>query len=472
MSNLPSGHSLFSPTGISPRAQGCEERATLGRVWLTSQPQRGCVSSTHNAPPCPNPIPPFTSISSSQPKNAVHSSAIHRCAKPPMLGLVPPPASLDARLCGLEALKITFTFSHDTAGRFPKRIGSKKSNVPLRSGLKSNPQISVSSRGRRDTAYFQLVPPTSTRCVITSRGKRNITSNGVFRMNSESCYRNTARNGMNVTSGNDSHGSLDTLPQRGSASQPGVGMRHEFLPWGDHRKLIQPQRGCGHVPCRPAATQPRWGWMHHRGIPRVVRRSAVQPWALGQIPVGEFAGTNPFQVRPDTANPFQGRPDTPNPFQGRPDTPNPFQGRPDTANPFQGRPDTPNPSLWDGIPLGYICLLPQRGSASQPGVARNELPRGDHRKLIQPQRGCGRVSWRSAATQPRWGWMHHRGIPRVGRRSAVQPWALGQIPVGEFAGTTPALIAEYQTQLPGKQLLQRKLHEFYQLQQPAEGGDA
>gem|GEM_PF-6178104 len=68
--------------------------------------------------------------------------------------------------------------------------------------------------------------------------------------------------------------------------------------------------------------------------------------------------------------------------------------------------------------------------------------------------------------------MHHRGIPRVGRRSAVQPWALGQIPVGEFAGTTPALIAEYQTQLPGKQLLQRKLHEFYQLQQPAEGGDA
>ena len=37
---------------------------------------------------------------------------------------------------------------------------------------------------------------------------------------------------------------------------------------------------------------------------------------------------------------------------------------------------------------------------------------------------------------------------------------------------TPALIAEYQTQLPDKQLLQRKLHEFYQLQQPAEGGDA
>ena len=38
---------------------------------------------------------------------------------------------------------------------------------------------------------------------------------------------------------------------------------------------------------------------------------------------------------------------------------------------------------------------------------------------------------------------------------------------------SPALIAEYQTQLPDKQLLQRKLHELYLLQQQAtEGGDA
>jgi predicted nuclease of restriction endonuclease-like (RecB) superfamily len=36
---------------------------------------------------------------------------------------------------------------------------------------------------------------------------------------------------------------------------------------------------------------------------------------------------------------------------------------------------------------------------------------------------------------------------------------------------SPALIAEYQTQLPDKQLLQRKLHEFYLLQQAAEGGE-
>jgi predicted nuclease of restriction endonuclease-like (RecB) superfamily len=37
---------------------------------------------------------------------------------------------------------------------------------------------------------------------------------------------------------------------------------------------------------------------------------------------------------------------------------------------------------------------------------------------------------------------------------------------------TPALIAEYQTQLPDKQLLQRKLHEFYLLQQQAtQGGE-
>jgi hypothetical protein len=32
---------------------------------------------------------------------------------------------------------------------------------------------------------------------------------------------------------------------------------------------------------------------------------------------------------------------------------------------------------------------------------------------------------------------------------------------------SPALIAEYQTRLPDKKLLQRKLHEFYQLALPA-----
>jgi hypothetical protein len=32
---------------------------------------------------------------------------------------------------------------------------------------------------------------------------------------------------------------------------------------------------------------------------------------------------------------------------------------------------------------------------------------------------------------------------------------------------SPALIAEYQTRLPNKKLLQRKLHEFYQLALPA-----
>ena len=30
-----------------------------------------------------------------------------------------------------------------------------------------------------------------------------------------------------------------------------------------------------------------------------------------------------------------------------------------------------------------------------------------------------------------------------------------------LAGLSPALIAEYKTQLPDKKLLQRKLHEFY-----------
>jgi hypothetical protein len=31
------------PTGFRPKAQGCEERATLGNMVLKSQPQRGCV---------------------------------------------------------------------------------------------------------------------------------------------------------------------------------------------------------------------------------------------------------------------------------------------------------------------------------------------------------------------------------------------------------------------------------------------
>jgi hypothetical protein len=34
---------------------------------------------------------------------------------------------------------------------------------------------------------------------------------------------------------------------------------------------------------------------------------------------------------------------------------------------------------------------------------------------------------------------------------------------------SPALVAEYQTRLPDKGLLQRKLHEFYQLALPAAG---
>ena len=33
---------------------------------------------------------------------------------------------------------------------------------------------------------------------------------------------------------------------------------------------------------------------------------------------------------------------------------------------------------------------------------------------------------------------------------------------------SPALIAEYQTALPARKLLQRKLHEFYQLAMPRE----
>lgn len=37
---------------------------------------------------------------------------------------------------------------------------------------------------------------------------------------------------------------------------------------------------------------------------------------------------------------------------------------------------------------------------------------------------------------------------------------------------SPALIAEYQTQLPDKRLLQQKLHEFYPLNLSEAGGEA
>lgn len=37
---------------------------------------------------------------------------------------------------------------------------------------------------------------------------------------------------------------------------------------------------------------------------------------------------------------------------------------------------------------------------------------------------------------------------------------------------SPALIAEYQTQLPDRRLLQQKLHEFYQLNLSDAGGEA
>ena len=251
---LPAARLFFSPTGIRPKAQGCEGRATLGRIRRLSQPQRGCVSSSHDAPSCHNPIPPFTSILSSQRRNAAHTSAIHRCAKPLTPGLVPPPANLDARLCESEALKITSTFSHDSVERFPKRTGSRRSNALLRSGSKSNPQHPVSSHGRRDTAYSQLVLPTSTRCAITSQGRRNITSSVVSRMNSASCCRNTAWNGMNVTYGKDR--------------------------------------------CCPApGTQPRWGWARSGRQPWVGWRAANQPWALRQIPVGEMEIIAEYQTQ-------------------------------------------------------------------------------------------------------------------------------------------------------------------------------
>jgi hypothetical protein len=81
-----------------------------------------------------------------------------------------------------------------------------------------------------------------------------------------------------------------------------------------------------------------------------------------------------------------------------------------------------------------IPPLPQRGFISQPRVARHELPWDSVHDGLIPQRGFVRgMGQRSSApsTQPRWGWMMFGGCPGVGRRSSVQPRALGRIPVGE-----------------------------------------
>jgi hypothetical protein len=50
---------------------------------------------------------------------------------------------------------------------------------------------------------------------------------------------------------------------------------------------------------------------------------------------------------------------------------------------------------------------------------------------------------------------------RATKDGEVVEYALGR-------SLSPALVAEYQTALPDKQLLRRKLHEFYQLALPAQ----
>jgi hypothetical protein len=55
-----------------------------------------------------------------------------------------------------------------------------------------------------------------------------------------------------------------------------------------------------------------------------------------------------------------------------------------------------------------------------------------------------------------------RPLPGVSKDNQVVEYALSRT-------ASPALIAEYQTQLPDKALLQAKLHEFYLQNQAAEG---
>ena len=111
---------------------------------------------------------------------------------------------------------------------------------------------------------------------------------------------------------------------------------------------------------------------------------------------------------------------------------------PDRLNPFQGRPNTANLSLWDRIPMGYRFFLPQRGFVPKPrvGVRHESLPWETLTQDPLPHRGCVRIQRPPTGTQPRWGRNPFGSLPRVGRRAAVQPWALGRIPVGEEDGTT------------------------------------
>ncbi len=88
------------------------------------------------------------------------------------------------------------------------------------------------------------------------------------------------------------------LRQRRYLPKPRVGVRHESLPWDTISHPMQPQRGCVRMQRPSARTQPRWGWDRSLDLPRVGRHTAVQPWAVRQIPVGEKDLRIPTGFRP------------------------------------------------------------------------------------------------------------------------------------------------------------------------------
>ena len=60
-------------------------------------------------------------------------------------------------------------------------------------------------------------------------------------------------------------------------------------------------------------------------------------------------------------------------------------------------------------------------------------------------------------------WSHHLTI--MGQARLVEAWEF------HIRALSPAMIAEYETMLPDKELLRAKLHEFYQLLAPPEDGE-
>ncbi len=241
------GYGCFFPQrGSVPKPRVARDELPWVGSKLYSNPN-GVVSSS-SASPCPNPYPWFTCISFFPRKNVCPSSAIRSSAGKCTHGLAALRENLAARPSSSAAWRIMSISLPAMAGQFPKRTGSRNSNVLHRCGSKHAIRRPRNSPGNPGMAFFPLVPPTLLPSAITSRDRRSITGNGASRMNTGCFSKNTRKRGTSVTSGIEQ----------------------------DSRFIRAPR---GHNPVGV-----EWDVVC---LPRVEVRSLPQPWALGQIPVGE-----------------------------------------------------------------------------------------------------------------------------------------------------------------------------------------